>query len=833
LSQTHFNTSTKKIEQPISHSSYSGDKPNSNLKAFVEKHVAEHPYNPLTDNYDVKAFDKPIQTTKATAIYNMHTYWSKKPHDAIIQYIEHYTKPGDLVLDPMCGSGSTALAALMTGRKVVAIDLSPAATFITKNYCTPVDVRELEKAFHELETVIRPEMDWLYETRCDRCGGKATTQYTVYSKVFQCPRCLEKVPLFDCVETEVAAKVQKSGQPAKMKKVSVCPYCLKIGHVEEISTRSEKFGSIPVLVSYECQDKCKPMRGERRYNDSDPKKREYFEKYDLGKIREIDSKDIHYWYPKNRMMNVESDTEPWGDKWRAGTSNFRTVDELFTKRNLWALALIRENSLNSKYKDSLLFTLTGSIHHCSKMATHKETGGGYMIGTYYLPQIYKERNVMNTLQRKFHYLITAFDNEKKYSDNNLIVSTDDACNLNDISSNSVDYVFTDPPYGGNVQYGELNFVWEAWLGFNTYWHKKEIIINETRGVTEEDWRFMMKQAMTECQRVLKPSRWISLCYHDTDPKTWQLIQDLMTEVGFIPDRTQNAIYIDASQKSYNQLTADKVTKRDLVINFHKPKVGETSAIILLTDEEDSTTFNEKAGIIIRDFLSRYPGSTKDRVYDELISKMVQRGQLQSHIFNDIIRQVAEPTKTQNGAGFIERWYLKGTELEVVDIAESEKEEQAADLIRKFIEDYLMMHIELEGVHYSDIFEHYIYTVKDKPRRELFDWLLDYFYLTGEGTYRLPQTAEEERVKAEGRSRGMNRTIRRYIAFINHNVPIPEDEKPDNASLFDWVLHCRRSGLFSEGKLLYERGGLVLDEFGEQELVELDEAYQVCVKMVHE
>ena len=213
--------------------------------------------------------------------------------------------------------------------------------------------------------------------------------------------------------------------------------------------------------------------------------------------------------------------------------------------------------------------------------------------------------------------------------------------------------------------------------------------------------------------------------------------------------------------------------------------------------------------------------------------MVQRGQLQSHIFNDIIRQVAEPTKTQNGAGFIERWYLKGTELEVVDIAESEKEEQAADLIRKFIEDYLMMHIELEGVHYSDIFEHYIYTVKDKPRRELFDWLLDYFYLTGEGTYRLPQTAEEERVKAEGRSRGMNRTIRRYIAFINHNVPIPEDEKPDNASLFGWVLHCRRSGLFSEGKLLYERGGLVLDEFGEQELVELDEAYQVCVKMVHE
>jgi hypothetical protein len=58
---------------------YSGDKPNPNLRAFVEAHIKENPYNPETDDYDVPAFDKPIETTKATAIYNMHTYWSKKP----------------------------------------------------------------------------------------------------------------------------------------------------------------------------------------------------------------------------------------------------------------------------------------------------------------------------------------------------------------------------------------------------------------------------------------------------------------------------------------------------------------------------------------------------------------------------------------------------------------------------------------------------------------------------------------------------------------------------------------------------------------------------------
>jgi adenine-specific DNA methylase len=250
---------------------YSGDQPNPNLRAFVEAHVQERPYDPETDDYDMPAFNKPIETTKATAIYNMHTYWSKKPHDAIRQYIRHYTQPGDLVLDPMCGSGGTALGALIEGRKAIAIDRSPAATFITKNYCTPVDVEQLQAAFEELTRKAKPEIDWLYETRCDRCGGKAITAYTVYSQVYQCPRCLEKVPLFDCVEVESSTA---KGQP---KKIKVCPSCHARGIVEEISTRSERFGSVLVLVRYLCASNCKQKRGERRHNDPGLKKREYFD----------------------------------------------------------------------------------------------------------------------------------------------------------------------------------------------------------------------------------------------------------------------------------------------------------------------------------------------------------------------------------------------------------------------------------------------------------------------------------------------------------------------------------------------------------------------------
>jgi len=97
---------------------YSGDTLNENITSFVRDHLRENPYDPLSDEYSVAAFNEAINTTKMTTIYNMHRYDSKKPHTAIRVYVRHYTRPGDLVLDPFCGSGGTALAALMEGGKL-------------------------------------------------------------------------------------------------------------------------------------------------------------------------------------------------------------------------------------------------------------------------------------------------------------------------------------------------------------------------------------------------------------------------------------------------------------------------------------------------------------------------------------------------------------------------------------------------------------------------------------------------------------------------------------------------------------------------------------------
>ena len=255
--------------------------PNPALPDFIRRHST--PYDPATDRYDVPAFDRDIMVDKAhppKAIYDMHTYWSKKHWAAIREYIRHYLpekyypKGTGLVLDCFSGSGMTGVAAMMEGRPCILIDASPAAAFISHCYTHPVDPDELQGAYDrmleepypqdlrgKLKKItgqdianLQKELDWLYETKCDRCAGPATTEYVVYSEQFQCRNCNEIVPLYDCPEIKAP------------KKARYCPYCLAKNKGEPhkdfaISTRSSKFGAIPVKVVYECLGKCKPKRG--------------------------------------------------------------------------------------------------------------------------------------------------------------------------------------------------------------------------------------------------------------------------------------------------------------------------------------------------------------------------------------------------------------------------------------------------------------------------------------------------------------------------------------------------------------------------------------------
>jgi hypothetical protein len=205
--------------------------------------------------------------------------------------------------------------------------------------------------------------------------------------------------------------------------------------------------------------------------------------------------------------------------------------------------------------------------------------------------------------------------------------------------------------------------------------------------------------------------------------------------------------------------------------------------------------------------------------------MVRAGQMEAHNFDQILREVAEETRDSGSTG---RWYLKESEESTLDAAESAKEDAAATAIERFITKTTAKTYE-EGVHYSDLFQHFLYNVKDKPRRPLADWLPDYFYKTEDGTWRIPADDDERELKTQTRASGTNRRIKRFASMLEAGIAIPAKQVPTSASLAEWIRHAKRAGLYEIGKLLYERGSLDMDRLSEQIQVEVEEDYQVCVR----
>lgn len=658
--------------------------------------------------------------------------------------------------------------------------------------------------------------------------------------------------------------------------------------------RSRRVESVPVMLTF--------VDESGAYHDRTfPYPRNDAEFPDLLHLRDIDQRPIRGSVPNVSMMNVDGGR--WGLLQRPYHGNIRQVSDFYSPRNLRAVAFVIDtikNEFSGALKDCLLFAIEAISLNMSKLqgySTNPRFPNNMMKGTLYTPPIWREYNVMNWLEGKVRNLSAGFSkiNAELTGDRPAMFSTQTACDLSNIPDNSIDFIFTDPPYSYKIQFGELNFMWEAWLGFSSAWKDEEIIVNEVQGKDEDTWRAQMRGAVTEMYRVLKPGRWLSLCYHDSAEGTWSVVQELMRDAGFMVEAEGAAVYIDTDRKSWKQLVADKVTKRDLVINFRKPKRGEQPAAVQFTGAEDQQSFREKAHVVIRKFLQANPGATKDRIYDQVVSHLVRRGQMEAHNFDELLRQVAEEVKEEVkknlfekgepdllGSHLISRWHLKESEAgaddaeqattdsagkrihefltktTVAKLAESELKliELQADIaarriklraidqnesdesrgklvreIREFTEKLEKLtsqrgEWQQKALDYSQIFEFYVATVNPKPKTRLEEILEDYCYQTDEGNWRPPLTEQEKQEKGNERQQAVRRKIQRFCKILESGDAIAE--RPDAATLAEWIRHCRRAGSHAQGKLLYERGG-DLSALNEQAQADIEEDYQVCVK----
>ena len=565
--------------------------PNPWIADFIAEWEAQKPDEPEGNHYHREPFAADVSEGKNDPIYNAHSYHTKVPHKAIMRYILHYTQPGDIVFDGFCGTGMTGVAAQMCGdrevvmslgyqvkpdgtilqeemdengkkvwrpfsklgvRRTVLNDLSPAATFIAYNYNTPVDVAAFEREAKRILKEVEKECGWMYETKHSD-GRTGKINYTVWSDVFVCPDCTGEVVFSKAAVDEDSGHVNKEFS---------CPSCNSplskrsldrawaSQYDEYLKKTIKQAKQVPVLIDYSI--------GKQRFSKQPDDK-------DLATLRTIDASVIPYDFPTIRLMDGKETR-------RNDVIGITHMHHFYFKRGLWVLgcAYQKASELPENIKRYILFTVQQAVQGFAKISryvpTHFSQVNQYLSGTLYVGSQVVDVSLPYILDGKIKRLSSILKKSSLYSKQ--VLTTQDSSSF-DLPSDSFDYIFIDPPFGANLNYSELNFLWESWLKIWTN-NKQEAIENSVQGKGINEYRQLMTACFQEAYRILKPGRWMTIEFSNTKASVWNSIQTALTEAGFI---VANVSALDKKQGSFKAVTTPTAVKQDLVISAYKPNGG--------------------------------------------------------------------------------------------------------------------------------------------------------------------------------------------------------------------------------------------------------------------
>lgn len=405
-------------------------------------------------------------------MYVWHKYWSRKTWNVVGQFIETYSREGEIVFDPFSGSGVVAIEAARRGRRAIAIDLNPAASMITELTLRPVDTVKLQAAFERIGSDVRSKIESLYRIHCVKCGGFLIAD----------------------------AFVREGGELTEVR-YQKCPHC-----------------------GFRCETHGPDLR-------------------DVHALKKLEQKPITEWYPTNPFHYP--DGSPFKKR-----EHYISVDQLFTKRNLQALAWLHESiqgEPSALLRKFLLGAFSSMIHLCTRMmpvgvprSTNHYTffsSPGWTQHTYWSAPRYMEQNVWDKFEGAVignQGIINAkVDSEKNLpkvkitndwkkvlnGEADVAILTGDCLKLmSKMPSKSVHYIFTDPPYDSSIQYGELSLMWNAWLKLDENYTEtlvsSEIINNDRQQKPFDVYHALLSSAFKKCFGILKPERYMTVTFHN-------------------------------------------------------------------------------------------------------------------------------------------------------------------------------------------------------------------------------------------------------------------------------------------------------------------------------
>lgn len=279
-------------------------------------------------------------------------------------------------------------------------------------------------------------------------------------------------------------------------------------------------------------------------------------------------------------------------------SDAKFFRDMFTPRQLAGLALIKqaiEREAQGVVRDLLLLAWSASVAKLNKTFLSAKgraaSRGGSSIFSIYRYKLASQcvelpiwktfrGRVSNVLAAKQEVLrIRDYLQRRSGSPINLDSRRDfrvlgrDAATLDEvIEPGSVDYIFTDPPYGGSISYLDLSVLWNHWLGFPVHeeTQERETIVGGERGHTEEHYKQSLARSITTCLRLLRPDRWFSIVFQHWDISYFSTILETASACGaeLKAAITQTGDVIWSMHKKKNSMS---VLAGEMILTFYKPK----------------------------------------------------------------------------------------------------------------------------------------------------------------------------------------------------------------------------------------------------------------------
>ena len=574
-------------------------------------------------DFEVKEpYASDVSEGKSDPIYNAHSYHTKVPPKAITQYLSHYTQEGDIVLDGFSGSGMTGVACKniigdsgqCAHRNVILNDLSPAATNLTYNNTESINLIKFENIASEILEKTIEEFGWMFKTKDPESGKEVDVEYYVWSEICNCESCSSKLQFSEIAFTE---------DLSTLKEEIYCPNCgISINKrtlqpcLQNIYDKD--LDEVVQIPQREMSILCYKTKGKKKFKKPD--------EYDYSIVDKLSS------LSKSGMPIAELPDMQMMRVGRMKSSQIKYVHQFYFEKMRYILGYmwnLASQITDSRIQNLVKYWLDSQFVNLSYRNRYRPNVSfpyNPMTGVFYIPMMSCESNPFVAYKNKLSKIVDAFKNINEQKGCS-IVSNSSTSDL-PINDCTVDYIFTDPPFGENIYYSDLNFYVEAWNRVYTK-TEPEAIVDKVKAKGTYSYNKLIENCFREYYRVLKPGKWITVVFSNTSASIWNGIQNSLRAVGFI---IVNVSSLDKQQRSFQSVNTTTAVKQDLVITCYKPSKDLTRKL--------ASSYSNKNSVwdFISEHLSYLPihiqrGNATTSIverspkilYDSLISYFVQHG----------------------------------------------------------------------------------------------------------------------------------------------------------------------------------------------------------------